>query len=212
MTFNIRGAGNVGGLTASAGTAIQALIPPHENRRYYTRIMGITYTSGGTAHTLAIMKALGKTSLTAAAASGATSITVGSTSFGAGQTLAANDFVVIRLQVATGYIYQLLAVSGVSDLTLTVTALATAAPNGAPVWLFGTATESDAGIINLSPPVSATTHYYYGEGGVATSGYRVEVGDVVYQRSGRGDPIIVNSNNVTAAGTIQNVSYAYTAA
>lgn len=208
----IRNTGNITNQTASAGTAIMACVPPSENLRLKTRIMGMAYISAGTAHTLTVMKALAKTSTTAAAAAGATSIAVASTSFGAAQTLAASDFAVIRLQVATGYIYQLLAVSGVSTLTLTVTALETAAPSGSPVWLFGTAAESNAGLDVYLPTVSAKTQYNFGDGGVSTSGFKVEVSNVVYQRSGRGDPLIVNSTNGTAAGTIESISYAHVAA
>lgn len=208
----IRNTGNITNQTATAGTAIMAAVPPSENLRLKTRIMGLAYISAGTAHTLTIMKALAKTSLTAAAAAGATTINVASTTFGAAQTLAASDFAVIRLQVATGYIYQLLAVSGVSTLALTVTALETAAPSGSPVWLFGTASEANAGLDVLKPTISTKTQYNFGDGGVSTSGYRAEVTNVIYTRSGRGDPLIVHSDNATAAGTIENIAYAHVAA
>jgi hypothetical protein len=210
---NIRGAGNLSNLTATAGTVIMGVVPPAQNRRYKTRIYGLSYVAAATAHAITIMKALGKSALTAAAASGATTLTVASLSFGRAQSMAASDFAVICLRDTAGKVkYQLCAVSGVTGLVLTVGALEAPAPLGAEIWYFGTAAETGGDQVVMTATASARTQWFFGDAGVATSGYLDEASDVIYSRNGAGDPMIVHSANGTNAGTIENVSYGHVAA
>lgn len=66
-------------LTAAAGTAITALLPPSGTRRPgFTRLNRIMYRCAGTAHTITVMKAFGRTTLASAVAASGTSITLAS--------------------------------------------------------------------------------------------------------------------------------------
>jgi hypothetical protein len=105
-----------------------------------------------------------------------------------------------------------LAVSAVSTLTLTVTALEAPAPAGSEIWYFGTVAEAGGDQTILKPTASTRTQYTPGEAGLANAGFRDEVSDVIYNRSGLGDPMIVHSNNATAAGIIEYCAYGYFAA
>lgn len=124
-------------LTAAAGTAITALLPPSGTRRPgFTRLNRIMYRCAGTPHTITVMKAFGRTTLASAVAASGTSITL-ATDPGAGTpsgNLANGDWLCIELDDGSFFLSPL---SSLSTLTMTVNSLPAAAAVGNRVWTFG---------------------------------------------------------------------------
>lgn len=196
--MNAYGGNGIGRTTATAGTRIRVLVPPDPNG--YTRLTKVTYTAQGTAHTLTVARPLGKTTLTAYAAPGQAVVNLAADPNPSGNAIAAGDILAIR---ETDGVTRLYTVSSVSTLAITLTAnLTVGAALGATVWSFGalgdthplTGRPHDT----LDGTASTTTSYEDREGGVfATFTYD--------------DPILLDSDNATAAGTFRQVSYSYTA-
>lgn len=188
-------------ITQTAGTEILQLIEP-SMKGARTRITNLVYTSAGTAHTVSILKALARTTVTEAAIATATSLKVASASF-LNQTIAASDYIVVRHTDGTFGAYK---VSGISSLTLTINALSAAVGVGALVWVMGAIGEAEH--IQINPPISATTRFADPHG-IAVTGYRSVYSSTVYSRSGNDDPLLVHSGNGTAAGSFESISGFY---
>ena len=196
-----------GGKTQTAGTIIQYLIPPSPATfRGITRITTLTYISGSTAHTLTAMRPLGRTTVASAGATGQAVVNitadpgVAAGYGGINNGIAANDFVAIR--TASDGVTRLYKVSSVSTLAITMTAnLTVAVAAGDIFWFFGAAGDTDGRTGSahpaLKPPASATTTYTDRDGGVIAT-------------IGAFEPILLNSDNATAAGTNAQVSWNYT--
>lgn len=187
-------------LSAAAGTPITFLCPPRP--RCVTRLTSLVYLAGTTAHTLTVLKSVGHTTLSAAAAAAATSITV-TADPGTGTTpgaIAINDWICIELDNGT---YFLTKVTNVASLTLTVSALPTAAAAGRVVWFFGAPGDHTA---------SQTTSRSVPELGsqfTATASTLREFKDVVNgicQTSNLYEPLMLHSDNATVAGEILQAS------
>jgi len=192
-------------VTQTAGTVITSLIQPRPNG--IARINEVVYESAATAHDLVFMKSLGESYLTAAAAAGATSIVVAAKAFDPGQTLAANDYIALQL---TSGVYQLLKISAVSTLTLTVDALDEAALSGAKVHYFGAA--ADTGHFTMSTKASTVNRYATAPpGGVVNSGWSFVSSNTRYQNKGFGKPILFYSANGTNAGLLRSLNGTYNA-
>lgn len=195
--MNSFGGNGVGGLTASAGTRIRFLIPPRV--RGITRISKWVYTAGVTAHTLTAARPIGRTTASAAAAAGQAVINLTADPGVSGNLIAANDLLAIR---ETDGVTRLYTVSSVSGLAITLTGNLTAgAAAGAAVWNFGILGDTDpvtgAAHPTLVGTASATSTFEDREGGVI-AGHLTDA------------PILVDSNNATNAGTIQQLSWSYT--
>ena len=200
------GGNGFGTTTQTAGTVIQVLVPP--DRRGFTRVSKFVYTAQGTAHTGTFLRPLGRTTVAAAAAAAQTDLVLtanpGTTAAYGGITngIAANDFIAVRTK--SDNITRLYKVSSVSTLTITLTAnLTVALAVGDDVWFFGITTDTDGRTGQAHPAftltASAATTVSDSDGGVVASLLPDE-------------PILFNSNNATAAGTLNQLNYAYTAA
>lgn len=202
LGLNAYGGNGLGQRTVAFGTTIDALVPPSPTgRQGYTRITKIVYTAAGTAHTITLLRSLGTTTVasTAAAGQAVVNLTAQPTS---GNDVAANDYLAIR-RAADG-ITRLYKVSSVSTLAITMTAnLGTGAglAAGDKVWHFGISSDTDprtgAAHETLRGVVSATSTYSEDSSGVIAS-------------IGTDEPIMVQSNNATATGFLEQVSYSYT--
>lgn len=191
------GGNGVGRLTQSAGTRIRVLVPPDPRGR--TRITKVTYTAQGTGHTLTFARPIGRTTTTSAAASGQAVINIATDPNPSGNALAANDLLAIR---ETDGVTRLYTVSSVSGLQITLTSnLSAGVVSGAKVWSFGALTDTlpDTGRAHetLNGTASATTTYEDRQAGV-------------FATYANDDPILFDSDNATAAGTLQQLSYTYT--
>lgn len=193
------------GLTAAAGTAITGLIPPR--RAAFTRLTRVQYRCGSTAHTLTFLKAFGKTVLAAGVAQSGTSITLAADP-GAGTpsgNLANGDWVCVELD---GGGFFLSPVSSLTGLTMTVNALPAAAKAGNRVWTFG--------VPGDHPATSQTTLKPNPERGSALTCTASALNDWSDVASGmcqsleQDSPLMVHSNNATAAGTFEMAAASYT--
>lgn len=186
------------------GTAIISLVPPKGD--LISRITELVYECAGTAHTLTVMKALGKTNTSAAAAAGDTTINVNALAFGDDQTLAANDYIVFKYTDGS-WDYRI--VSGVSTLALTVAALDGAIASNSPVFLMGAS--GDSGHFVLQPRASTREVYSSPVSGVVDSSsfYRDTTDNEVVVKTGRGLPMLIYSNNATATGKLHCASGYY---
>ncbi|VTS00594.1 hypothetical protein [Tuwongella immobilis] len=192
--LGVFGGNGFGRRTATAGTVINHVVPPR--KRAYSRITTMVYTAAGTAHTLTVLRPLGSTVLSADASASQAVVNVQANPGPAGNALAANDWVIIQRPDGT------LVVDTVSSITGTAitlaTSLAAAVPAGSQLWMMGVAADTDprtgAGHPQYSAPASVTTRYSDDLIGVVAS-------------IGNNEPLLVQSNNAVAAGTLEQVSY-----
>lgn len=189
MTLGARASGTFafGQLTATAGTIIRRTIAPKPGRKPV--ITKAVYTNSTTAHTLTCMQSLAQTTVASAAAAGQAVV-----NFTADPgSIAANDVCVIQKPDGT---YETMQVSSVATLAITMT---TNVPTGgfaagAKIHFMGVAADHSANG-QLTLPVSVTTTYSDAEGGVF--GGAVDA------------PLVVESNNATAAGTLLQLTGVY---
>jgi hypothetical protein len=192
-----------GKATATAGTRIRVLVPG--DRHGYTYLSFVRYTAAGTAHTLTMMRGQSFTTASAAAAAAAVAVVVVDDLLdGAGNALAAADLVAIELDDGSWHL-GIIDTGGWNGTTNTLTLTAgTAIPAGrsvevgARVISYGVAGDSGHANYTLAAGASATTNYP----AVANSG-------PLCKSYSRNEPIIVDSDNATAAGTIEQVSAVY---
>lgn len=202
--FRALGGHHASNLTATAGTEITCLIPPKV--RAYSRLTRVLYRCGSTAHTITAAKALASTTLSAAAAGSQAVINItadsGVTPPGA---IAAGDFVCVQLDSGQ---YHLGKVSSVSTLAITLTAnLPSAAAAGSKVWFLGAVGDhTSSQTANKPNPIKGSqfpcTASVLNDWGDYASG--------ICQTLNQEEPLLVHSNNATAAGTFEQVSAAYT--
>lgn len=198
---DVRFAQHFGKKTETAGTVINHFYPPRQG--LYTRLLQLVYTNQGTAHTITFLRPIGETVLAAAAAASQAVLELAAqpaTSRGGGaNNVAANDYLAWENDDGT---FAFGAVSSVSGLAITMAAsLAKAAAAGRKVWFLGVAADVnvDGYAHPAAPaPASATTTYSDSVAGVA-SAIRPY------------DPLLVQSNNAVAAGTIERAAVAWTA-
>ncbi len=195
--MNAFGGNGSGSQTQTAGTRIRQLIPPRP--RTLARITKLVYTAAGTAHTLTVARPINKTTASLAAAASQAVINLTADPGVTGNLIAANDLLAIR---ETDGVTRLYIVSSVSTLAITLTTNLTAgAAAGASVWNFGILTDTDprTGVAHptLAGTASVASTYEDREGGVI-AGHEVD------------SPLLVDSNNATAAGTLNQLSWSYT--
>jgi len=207
--------------TQTADTPIVAPVPPRVGKR--TKISYLEYISGGTAHALTFIGELGRTTVVAAVAGAGTVIRIAkdpgvySTNaefFGRGITpsasdnaIAASDYFGVVLNDGTFYAATVSSVATNSDGTVSVTVSAIPAAGiraGATFWFMGVAGDTDPHYNRahaaIAPPTSATT----GFPGASGAG-----GAVVWQSYHPNSPVILYSNNITAAGTLSQATALY---
>ena len=192
---------NLPSATATSGTAIRKIIPGVANS--ITRINNLIYTSGSTAHTISILRPVATTTADTTTASGGTIINVTSA-----VTMKAPNSITPELITAGDYLawvdstgkFQFDTVFGVASNALTMTATLSISA-GQTIWIFGELARATH--LTFSPPVSATTVMPL----AAQGGIPGQLDS--NSRAGVGDPLIVYSTNVTAAGTIVSVSGEY---
>lgn len=191
-------------LTATAGTPITALFPPR--RGAFTRLIKMLYLAGATAHTLTVLKCLGKTTLSAAAASSATTVVL-TADPGTGTPasgIATNDWIAVQLDDGTFFLAK---ATGVSTLTITVAALPAGAAAGNNVYFFGA--PADHASSQTNPKVNNVV----GSAFTCTASVLKDFSDVaagLHMSLNQNEPIMVYSDNATAAGELQQATAVYT--
>jgi len=220
-----------GRITAVAGTVITRLVEPMPG--LFTSLAETWYINAGTAHALTVMRPLGKTFASAAAAAAQAVINIAQnpgtySNFGtintANNNIAANDYVVY--QSADGN-YNITTVSSVATLAITLAGNVPTAGvlKGAPFWFFGITTDTNPAD-NLAHPAftltaSATTKLFGIDpgdtmaGGIGSIAPAIGIGALystsngAWPLNGQNEPIILHSDNATAAGTLEKVTAVY---
>jgi len=214
-----------GKITQTAGTAIVRLITPVFNA--VTRLIYLLYTAGSTAHTITVLRPLGKTTVASAAAGGQAVINItndpgkysttypGGVSNVADDPIAANDYVVY--QTADGN-YVCDSVSSVSTLAITMSnnVPSSGVLAGAPFWFFGITSDINPADGLAHPQFDTTASAQTTLGGSAGQFPAGFVGSIAHpsffasggatagnNMDGTNEPLIVISNNATAAGTLE---------
>ena len=185
--------------TESAGTAITEVIPAVS--QYIPRITSLSYKNSTTEHTLSIMRSCGKTTASAAAASGTsalvlTSVDPGLDMAGADESLAAGDWVVWKCEHGQWHGDSIASVS-ISTNTITLdNALPDDVDMGANIWTFY---EPGRYVhVQIKLPVSTTTEISSIN---LQGGYPQHIGKS-HERVGQSGPLLVHVDNITAAGTL----------
>jgi hypothetical protein len=198
--MNVVGGGGFGTLTQAFGTVISRLVPPRSGA--FTRITKVVYTAAGTAHTITVMRHIGtRVKLTSAASINQAVINLSADPGNTGNAIAANDWIALRHDDGITRLHR---VSSVSTLAITLTAnLTVAASANQPVWFFGAVGDTDPKIGEahnaLAGIASATTTYEDAPDGAG-----------LFSSHASFEPILVQSNNATAAGTLQQLTYKHT--
>jgi hypothetical protein len=208
--YGHRGTGQI---SVAFGTAIQYLIQPDRGGK--TVLTSLSYTDGGTAHTITLMLPIGRTTAVGANAAGQAVLNIAADpgnplrglnpnwTGGANDALAANDFIAVREQDGVTRLYK---VSSVSTLAITLTTnLSAGTLGGESVWMFGIPTDTNgqtgkAHTALLSGSSSAAVTFPAANAGADSA---------VEGTINADEPILVNSNNATATGTISEMSWCY---
>ncbi|MCI0352005.1 MAG: hypothetical protein L0Z53_21505 [Acidobacteriales bacterium] len=125
---------------------------------------------------------------------------VSSATFG-GDTIASGDYLVIQHGDGT---YGLYLASALASLTVTINALTKAVVSGDYVWIMGAPGDSSYHL-TLKSITNDRVEFKDDASGLITSGYDIGT----FSRDGLFDPLVIHSDNATAAGTINYGSAAY---
>lgn len=208
--FNQYGGSSNGKVTQTAGTLINSVIQPLA--RAISRVGKFVYTCGSTAHTITALRCIGRTTCTAVGAAGQAVINIAAdpgittglysrtgVAIVGTNAIAANDILIIR---ETDGIARQYKVSSVATLAITLTAnLAVGVAIGSSVW--------DFGIISDTDPRTGTAHVTFLMTVSIDNTISDDVGGVP-GTLGADEPIILQSDNATVAGTMQYATFAYT--
>lgn len=229
-TFQLARKKMYGSVSVAFGTVINRLVEPIPG--LITNISDLWYTCAGTAHTLTLMRPLGLAFASSAAAAAQTTLNIDRdpgvySAYGvvdvADNAIAANDFVVYQTADGTYTFDKVASVSGLA-LTMTANIPTSTVLKGAPVWFFGAIADVNPadGLAHatLNPPASVTTKYGADLAG-AISGLFASIVPSPQMRAlksatlgpwplnGKGEPIVIQSNNITATGTIEMTQAIY---
>ena len=203
MALTINSGNGFGQKTANDGTKIRQLIPPLVANT--TRINLFTYSTAGTAHTATILRSLGNTTVTTAAAAGQPDIIVTADPGPAGNGIATGDLIALR--TAVDGVTRLYVVSAWASVTRTITFttnLTVAAARGDMVWDFGVESDTDpvTGVAQQTYALPAASNPETTSFSQDTVG--INAGNNVYE------PLLISVDNATNAGMIQQVVYTQT--
>ena len=186
-----------GSITASSGTELLRVCPPKQGR--FTRVHSTVYDCSTTAHTLTMMVPLDKTQVATDAAAGQAVIKLKKAVADAGGTkIAANDYIVVKDEAGIFGVYKVSSVSGTS-VTI-ATSIGSADGSGfvnkiladSAVWFYGTAADHSKRAFTMK--ASTVTTLPDAINGWCTS-------------PGKFEPVVIHSDNSTAAGILVAVSY-----
>jgi len=192
--LNVVGGEVFGAVSQTAGTVIQRVIPPRllQGSILKALLTSLVYTAQGTAHTLTLMKCVARTTVASAAAASQAVVNI-TADCGVGSlagAIAPDDYLVIEKPDGTWHLGK---VSSITSLAVTLTANVPTGgfAAGAKVFLMGAVADTHGGIKTLAGTASVTTTF---------------TGDAIVESPG---PIVIESNNATAAGTIVSAAVSY---
>jgi hypothetical protein len=194
------GADGCGPKTATAGTAIVQVTTRKKGCK--TRIDSVVYTAGATAHTLTIMRPIGRTKLSAAALAAQAVVVLTADPGPSGNGIAANDYVVIMRPDGVPHVGVVSAWNGTTKaLTLTANVPTGGFDSGADVYFYG--------VIGDTDPQSQAAHPQYPLADAATTTVSNATGNGVFGSARAGEPLLLHSGNATNAGTLNRANWVF---
>lgn len=189
-----------GKVTAAAGTVFTACLQPRAGG--FTRVSTLRYSTGNTAHTITMMRPIGRTTAAAAANAATNTLTLTADPNPSGNALAANDYIAVRESDGITRQYTASAWNSTTKVVTINSNFVAAVAVGTKVWGFGVIGDTDPNAGGAHPTVPS---------GAAntTVTYTDAVGGVVASHE-QDSPILLHSGNATGAGSIDVVNYAYT--
>lgn len=184
--------------TANAGTRIRVPLGS-EFPNLFVHVSAINYTAQGTGHTLTLMKGASRSFVDGAVVAGASSITVDDVlTDGAGNVIAANDVIAVKLDNGTWLVTTVSSLSGGNLIIATadVVPVGRSIPDNARIVAYGVAGDAFHASHQYTAASSTTTNL-----GNAAS---------LVKASSNGEPVIFDSNNASAAGTLNYANWGYT--
>jgi hypothetical protein len=208
---NFFGVKSYGSVTQTAGTVINRLVEPMANA--YSLVLRMIYINQANQHVITALRPLGSTTFAADAAAGQAVVVLTvdpgvylpTSSFRtANNAIAAGDYVCYQAADGT-YVFDTVASGTYAALTLTTNLPTLGVLAGAPFWFFGIKTDLNPNDGVAHPTFTAVP---------AGSGYGVkefvdETAGIVAS-IGKNEPILLQSDNLTAAGILNQVVAAYT--
>lgn len=200
MSLTLIGSEGVGKLTQTAGTRIQKLIGGKGGA--FTHLLNMRYTAGATAHTLTVMRGQSYAKVASDAAASQADVVVDTALTDGANAIAANDLVAIKKPDGT---WHLGIVSSWSAGTLTIT-LTSNVPSGgfkkgARVVCYGVA--GDTGHAN---------YQFAAASGGATNFPAVQNDGGLVRSAQQNEPLIIDSDNASNAGTLDYASVGFSVA
>lgn len=194
------GGDGYGKQTQTAGTRIRLLVGGVGG--LFTHIANLRYTAAGTAHTGTMMRDASSAKAASALAAAGTSLVVDTAlTDGDGNAIAASDVVAVKLNTGEWHLSVVTSwTAGTKTIVLTTAIPANKSVlKGAPVFCYGVAGDTFHSTRQLTLTASATTNFP----AVASEGVSLCRG-----RS-PGAPILFDSDNATAAGTLEMANVFY---
>ncbi len=189
MGILAKGVFHQGENTETLDTVIRAFIPPKARTKIL--ITTFKYTAAATAHVLSIIQVRGRTTVASDAAASQKVVNLVAQPE-AGNDVAAADLMAFEL--ANGLvIFDVVASVVTLAITMTVN-FAQIVKAGSPVWFFGVA--GDSGVDTLALKLSTQTSHVDDLAGVISA-------------TEQGDPLILESDNATAAGFLNIIAGIY---
>ncbi len=203
-----------GKITQTAATVIVKLVEPFPS--CVSRITGIRYRVGANDHIITVMRPLNRVTFAADAAASQAVVSLSAdpgvyntngTLATANNVIAASDYVVYQAADGTFVLDTVASGTGTAP-TLTTNLPTGGVKKGDPLWFFGIVTDTN--------PNDALAHTRFNAlaSSVVTFGRDDQLGtipDHKYLKLGNGcfQPLIIHSDNVTAAGFLESVSVQY---
>jgi hypothetical protein len=207
-----------GYLTQTAATKISRLIEPRPDG--FARLCSLIYLVGANDHQLTLMRPFNRVSFTADAAAGQAVVNISADPGNysainpncrtANNLIAANDFVVYRCADGT-FVMDTVASVATLAITLTANVPTGGVKSGDPLWWFGIATDTNPHDAAANPTLlaSATTTFTPSVDACRALGTIPDLAGGPTFGNGMNCPLILQSNNVTAAGFFVNVGVEY---
>lgn len=200
------GGGGIGKKTATAGTRIRFLLGGNGRfSRLFTHLINIRVVTSTTAHVLTVLRGMDRAEVASDLAAAGTALVVTKALLdGAGNAIAANDLLAIRLDNGDWHLSTISAWdSGTKTATLN-TAIPTGrtAKKGAQVVSYGVQSDSGHADFTFDLAVSTTNQFP----AVAMDG------SSLVRATAPGEPLLIDIDNGTAASTVSNGQFGYSKA
>ncbi len=221
MSFyrSLFGTKSYGRLTQNAGTAIVRLVEPRVGA--FTHVSKVWYEAAATAHYMAVMRPLNRTTVASAASASQAVINItadpgdystaksGGTVRTSDNAIAANDYCVYQAADGT-YVMDTVASVATLAITMTTNVPTGGVSAGAPFWFFGIHSDTNpndaTAHAKFTLPASTTTYLESDSAGI---GFIGTFSGILPAMTGTNEPVVLYIDNATNAGTLHCATAIY---